>query len=85
MDNEDLVPARPTHRPPLPTGVKVAVGVLLAVPVIALLLVPTYSRQKPYLLGFPFFYWYQLLWMFLEALMVYVAYRLVVRARGEKQ
>ena len=69
----------------LPTGVKVACAVLVLAPIVALLLVGTYAKKGPELWGFPFFYWYQLLWMFLEALMVYVAYRILIKARGEKQ
>ena len=84
MDNEDRFRPSPPDGRPLPTGIEVAVAVLLAVPVIALLLVPTYAKEKPYLLGFPFFYWCQLIWMFLEA--VDGLHRLPVagqRARGE--
>ncbi len=85
MDDTELTKAEPTSRPPLPLATKVIVGVLLVVPVLALLAVPTYAKEKPYFLGFPFFYWYQLLWMFLEAVMVYIAYRIIRNARGEKR
>ena len=66
---------------PIPVGTQVVVGVLLAVPVVALMLVTTYARTGPTLWGFPFFYWYQLLWVFLAAGFTATAYVLVTRAR----
>jgi hypothetical protein len=52
-------------------------GVLLVVAVVVPLLVPTYAKDAPRLWGFPFFYWYQLLWVFISAGLVSIAYRLV--------
>ncbi|AEA61636.1 MULTISPECIES: DUF3311 domain-containing protein [Burkholderia] len=37
---------------------------LLVLPVIAMVWVPSYSKVEPQWLGFPFFYWYQLAWVF---------------------
>lgn len=68
--------------PPLPIGVKVASAILLMIPLVALLLVPTYARATPKLWGFPFFYWYQLMWVFLAAGFTSGAYLLIRRARG---
>lgn len=68
---------------PLPNRVRLTVALLLIVPVVGLLLVPTYASETPKLWGFPFFYWYQLLWMFLETAMVYAAYLLITRARAK--
>jgi len=42
-------------------------GVLLAAPIVALLWVQSYARVEPTLAGFPFFIWYQFLWVFLCA------------------
>jgi membrane protein implicated in regulation of membrane protease activity len=80
-----------------PTGVVVLVGVLVAIPVVALMWVSSYARETPRLWGVPFFYWYQFLWVFLAAGCTYAAYRLVLmttpvrrfgqsenRARGER-
>jgi hypothetical protein len=68
---------------PLPTGLAVTVGLLLAIPVLALLIVPIYAKKGPELWGFPFFYWYQLLWVFLAAGFTYLAYVLIERSRRE--
>lgn len=47
---------------------------LLLLPYAGLLFPPLYSRQNPVLLGFPFFYWYQFLWVLLTALLVGLVY-----------
>ena len=40
---------------------------LLLVPCLAILAIPFYNRVEPRLLGFPFFYWYQFLWVVLSS------------------
>ncbi|WP_394844820.1 DUF3311 domain-containing protein [Pendulispora brunnea] len=60
---------------------------LLAAPIIALLMPGIYNRTEPTLAGFPFFYWYQLLWVALTMCTMSGAYFLVVPAqktRGKK-
>jgi hypothetical protein len=44
---------------------------------VGLLWVPFYARTDPELFGFPFFYWYQLAWVPLTALLTWVVYRKV--------
>jgi hypothetical protein len=65
----------------LSPGVMVAAGVLLAIPVLALVIVPIYARKGPEFLGFPFFYWYQLMWVFICAAFTGAAYLLIERDR----
>ena len=48
---------------------------LLVIPYIGLLWVPFYNAHDPVLLGFPFFYWYQLAWVPITALLTWIAYR----------
>lgn len=48
---------------------------LLLLPFLALLWIPFYNRELPALFGFPFFYWYQLLWVPLTALLIWIVYR----------
>ncbi|MEP6816753.1 MAG: DUF3311 domain-containing protein [Marmoricola sp.] len=62
-------------------GLLAAAGVLLAIPVIALMWVPSYTRATPELWGFPFFFWYQFLWVFLCSAATWTAYRLTLAAR----
>jgi hypothetical protein len=65
----------------LPTTVAVTAGVLLAIPVLALLIVPIYARSAPELWGFPFFYWYQFAWVFLASAFTATAHSVILRAR----
>ncbi|WBQ07213.1 DUF3311 domain-containing protein [Kribbella sp. CA-293567] len=60
-------------------------GVLLTVSVVVPLLVSTYARDEPRLWGFPFFYWYQLLWVFLSAITVSISYQLVMREERKRR
>jgi Protein of unknown function (DUF3311) len=62
----------------------VAAG-LLAIPVVALLWVNSYARVEPTLGGFPFFIWYQFLWVFLCAACTWAAYRVVHVARPRRK
>jgi hypothetical protein len=64
-----------------PSPTKIAVAALLLVGIIAPLLVGTYDRVEPRLLGFPFFYWYQLLWVFLAAAICALSFWLLKRER----
>jgi len=57
---------------------RAVVAVLLLVPCVALLWVPSYTKVKPVVFGFPFFYWYQLLWVLIGAACLAVAYVLTV-------
>lgn len=79
------MPAPENGRPRrLPTGAAVAVGVLLLIPCVALAAVPLYSREKPEIAGWPFFYWYQVLWVLLTPIMTYAAYVIIKRARRDR-
>jgi Protein of unknown function (DUF3311) len=60
---------------------KIVVAVLLLVGIVVPLLVGTYAKDGPRLFGFPFFYWYQLLWVFLAAGLCGLSYVLLKRER----
>ena len=47
---------------------------LLLVPFIAILWVPSYAGASPELAGIPFFYWYQFLWVFIAAGLTAIVY-----------
>jgi uncharacterized membrane protein len=64
-------------RGPARRGPYVVVGVLLAIGIVVPLLVPVYATATPALFGMPFFYWYQMLWVLIEALLLLVCYRIV--------
>jgi hypothetical protein len=49
---------------------------LLLIPFVAVLWVPFYNSVQPTLVGVPFFYWYQLLWIILGAVIIVIVYRI---------
>jgi hypothetical protein len=65
-DQERLLKPRPGRK---------IMWVLLLVPFVGLLWVPFYNFQEPALFGFPFFYWYQLVWVPICSLLIWLVYR----------
>jgi uncharacterized membrane protein len=63
----------PRAATPLISPMRVVAAVCLVAPFVAMLWIPSYNRETPRLLGFPFFYWYQLLWIVITALLMIVA------------
>lgn len=55
-------------------------AVLLGAAFVALLWVPTYAHLTPSLGGIPFFYWYSLMWLVINAACQAIAYQLLVAA-----
>jgi len=53
--------------------------VLLLLPFIGLLFIPFFNMSEPSLLGFPFFYWYQIAWVPVSSLLTWIVWR---AARG---
>jgi hypothetical protein len=47
---------------------------LLLVQFVFLLWVPSYNSVEPSWAGVPFFYWYQLLWVFISAILTGIVY-----------
>ena len=71
--------------PPTNKAMLALAGVLLVIPLVALLWVSSYARETPRLWGFPFFFWYQFMWVFICAALTYTAHRLVLAARKPGQ
>lgn len=67
------------------TPTKIAVTAILLVAIVVPLLSGSYSRVEPRLLGFPFFYWYQLMWVFLAAGCCWISYLLLRREAQQFQ
>jgi hypothetical protein len=74
---------QPNQRPRNPLTWIVA-GILLLIAVFGAFWVPIYARTTPKLGDFPFFYWYQLIWMFVVAAACWVAYLLTRTQRPAK-
>lgn len=53
-------------------------AVLLGAAFVALLWVPSYAHTTPSLGGLPFFYWYSMLWLVINAACQFIAYQLLV-------
>ena len=58
---------------------------LLVIPFVATLWVPFYNALEPTLFGFPFFYWYQFLWIAISAALTGVVYFATGTGRGSKR
>jgi hypothetical protein len=54
---------------------------LLLIAIVAPLWVWFYAKATPKLWGFPFFYWYQLMWVFIASACTWLAWVLVRNAR----
>jgi hypothetical protein len=67
--------APPKHHRTRPWALTLAACLLLA-SLVGMLTVPIYARTTPKLGSFPFFYWYQLLWIPLVAILGWLAYLL---------
>ncbi len=48
---------------------------LLLVPLVGTLIPPIYNSEEPTLIGLPFFYWYQLLWVPIGVAITWIVYR----------
>ncbi len=66
------------------TQSSVVVAVMVIVPLVAMMWVPSYNKREPELFGFPFFYWYQLMWVFITGALTFIAYLFVRRSDRER-
>ncbi|MCU6481223.1 hypothetical protein QO003_002943 [Arthrobacter silviterrae] len=66
----------PTRGPARPMPYVVS-GILLAVAIIFPLAVPMYAHADPHLFSFPFFFWYQMLWVPICAILIGICYKLM--------
>ncbi|MDA8282353.1 MAG: DUF3311 domain-containing protein [Actinomycetota bacterium] len=62
-------------------GTYAVVAVLLLAAMVALLWLPSYAHLTPSLGGFPFFYWYSILWLLINAACQFAAYQILVAGR----
>jgi membrane protein implicated in regulation of membrane protease activity len=66
-------------RSPVVTPARAIAGVCLFIPFVAMLWVGSYTQLTPAFIGIPFFYWYQMLWVFISSALTYTAYVLIRR------
>jgi membrane protein implicated in regulation of membrane protease activity len=61
---------------PVVTPARVVIGLCLVAPFVAMLWVGSYAKTDPVLIGIPFFYWYQMLWVLVSTVLTMIAYKL---------
>ena len=71
-------------RAPARLGPYVIAGILIAIAIVMPLLIPLYAFAEPSLWGIPFFYWYQLLWVFIASGLLAIAY-LIMRKEDRRR
>ena len=74
-----MAPPASSGKSPVTLG---AVAVLLIIAILGTLWVPIYARSMPELGPFPFFYWYQLIWVPLTAVILWICYLLLKTKRA---
>ncbi|WP_432095023.1 DUF3311 domain-containing protein [Streptomyces sp. bgisy100] len=78
-------PPRSEGTRPVITPPRVVVALCLIAPFVAMLWVGSYARVEPTVIGIPFFYWYQLFWVFASTGLTSLAYVLVRRERRARK
>ena len=63
----------------------VAVSILVIIGIVGTLWVPIYARSAPKLGDFPFFYWYQLIWLPVVAILSWLCYILLRAPRHSRE
>ena len=74
---------QPQRRAVQPRNAVIA-GILLLIAVIGAFWVPIYARSAPKLGDFPFFYWFQLIWMPVVMVLCYLSYLLLRAQRAPR-
>lgn len=70
---------------PILSPLRAVAAVCIIAPFVAMLWIPSYNKTNPKLLGFPFFYWYQLLWVVITAVLVVIANEAVKRDNAARR
>lgn len=70
---------------PVVTPVRVVIAVCLVAPFVAMLWVSSYAKIDPTLIGIPFFYWYQMLWVLISTALTMTAYKLWQRDQRSRK
>ncbi len=84
MDAGEGVGGQPPRFSDAPVAYVVS-AVLLGSAFVALLWVPSYAHLTPDLGGIPFFYWYSILWLLINAACQGIAYQLLFAAPRQRR
>jgi hypothetical protein len=75
-----------TTPPGMITPLRLFATFCVLAPTVAVIAVPTYNSATPRLGGFPFFYWYQLIWVIITGVLMVAAYwAMKIDARRRRQ
>jgi len=74
-----------TDRRSVVTPSRVVAALCLIAPFVAMLWVGSYAKVEPTLIGIPFFYWYQMAWVPISAVLTSTAFILVRRERRARK
>ncbi|MGW1073242.1 DUF3311 domain-containing protein [Streptomyces sp. NPDC002537] len=90
MTEPPMEPPESGRRAAVVTVPLVVAGICLAIPFVAMLWVGSYNRLTPAFIGIPFFYWYQMAWVFVSTALTTIAYVIVrrqerIRRAGEQR
>jgi hypothetical protein len=66
------------------TPARVVAAICVIIPFVAVLGVPIYDKTTPEVAGFPFFFWWQLLWVGITAALMGLAYFVVRREESTR-
>ena len=69
----------PEQKVPIITPARVVAAICVIIPFVAVLGVAIYDKASPEFAGFPFFFWWQLLWVGVTAGLMGIAYVVVRR------
>jgi len=75
----------PEVKPPVVTPLRVVIALCLLAPFVAMLWVGSYGKVEPTLIGIPFFYWYQMAWVPISAVLTSTAFFLVRREQRARK
>lgn len=78
-------PPTAAGKKPVVTPGRIVAGLCLFAPFVGILWVDSYARVEPTLIGVPFFYWYQMLWVLVSAVLTVIAYRIVRREEAARR
>lgn len=76
MSATNITHDSPTRGPAKPLPYVIS-GILLAAAIVLPLMVPMYAHADPHLFSFPFFFWYQMLWVPMCAILIGISYWLM--------
>lgn len=79
-DSGGSEPTSPRRRP----GLRPSPWNLLLVVPLLMLITPLINREQPRLLGFPFFYWFQLIWVAAGVTCVVIVYLMTRSVGGDR-